>query len=95
MGDSQTLVAGGVGTAFTITLFIVYRFFIPFFNAANHKRIRSVCCGRICVTSLDVEDTSPVSHTSRVSQVTPTVVVPPIRAPTPLASASVGAISRH
>jgi len=31
----------------------------PFFTAANHKRVRSICCGRVCVTSLDVEDTTP------------------------------------
>jgi len=60
MADSnQTLVAGGVGTAFTIVLFVVYRFVVPFFNAANHKRIRSVCCGKSCVTSMDVENTTP------------------------------------
>lgn len=73
MGDSQTLVAGGVGTAFTIALFVVYRFLIPLFNATNHKRIRSVCCGRNCVTSVDVEDTTPT-------------IVPSIRSPTPLAA---------
>ena len=25
----------------------------------NHKRIRSKCCGKDCITSLDVEDTTP------------------------------------
>jgi len=74
MGDNQTLIAGGVGTAFSIVLFVVYRFLIPLFNATNHKRIRSVCCGRNCTTSMDVEDT------------TPPVVVQPIVSPTPLAA---------
>jgi hypothetical protein len=60
MGDSsQTVVAGGVGTAFTLVLFVVYKFVVPFFTAANHKRIRSVCCGLGCTTSMDVEDTTP------------------------------------
>jgi len=96
MGDNQTLVAGGVGTAFTIALLIVYRFLVPLFNASNHKRIRSVCCGQNCVTSLDVDDTSPITHAShsRASQVTPTVVVPPIRSPTPLAAPTTRTISR-
>lgn len=60
MGDSnQTLVAGGVGTAFTIALLVFYKFIIPLFTIANHRRIRSVCCGRSCVSSLDVEETTP------------------------------------
>ena len=29
--------------------------------AVNHKRWRSVCCNRICVTSIDIENTSPVA----------------------------------
>lgn len=50
---------GGAGVGFSVITFIVVRFLVPAFNAANHKRIRSVCCGRSCVTSLDVEPTSP------------------------------------
>ena len=59
--DNQTLLAGGVGTAFTVVLFVVYRFVVPLFNAANHKRVRSVCCGKSCVTSVDVENTTPTA----------------------------------
>lgn len=62
MADSnQTLVAGGVGTAFTVALFVFYRFVLPCFNAANHRRVRSVCCGKSCVSSLDVEETTPTA----------------------------------
>jgi len=62
MGDSnQTLVAGGVGTAFTVALLVFYKFIIPLFTMSNHRRIRSVCCGRSCVSSLDVEETTPKS----------------------------------
>jgi hypothetical protein len=62
MADSnQTLVAGGVGTAFSVVLFVVFRFVVPMFNAANHKRIRSVCCGKSCTTSMDVENTTPTA----------------------------------
>jgi hypothetical protein len=85
MGDSQTLVAGGVGTGFTVALFIVYRFLIPLATAANHKRIRSVCCGWNCITSVDIEDTSPVTHSNRRVQVpmpTPTTTLPHIRVDT-------------
>lgn len=88
MDDNQTLVAGGVGTAFTVVLLIVYRFLIPLFNVANHKRVRSVCCGKFCVTSLDVEDTTPVTHRSHrgpdVDPGNPSVVLSPIHAPKPL-----------
>lgn len=62
MGDSnQTLVAGGVGTAFTMALLVFYKFILPLFNATNHKRVRSVCCGKTCVSSIDVEETTPKS----------------------------------
>ena len=57
--QNTVLVGGGVGAAFSIAAFIILRFVIPIFNAANHKRIRSVCCGRTCITSLDVEETTP------------------------------------
>lgn len=30
--------------------------------AINHKRLRSVCCNRLCVTSIDIENTSPPVH---------------------------------
>lgn len=26
----------------------------------NHKRVRSTCCNKVCITSIDVEETSPV-----------------------------------
>jgi len=73
MSDTQTLVAGGVGTGFTIALFILYRVIVPAYTAVNHKRIRSVCCGRNCTTSLDVEDTTPVPHPDAVAGGTGTV----------------------
>lgn len=81
MSDSQTLVAGGVGTGFSVALFIVYRFLVPLMTASNHKRIRSVCCGKNCVSSLDVEDTSPVMHTNPRVPTTPkpSALPPPIK----------------
>ena len=86
MGDSQTLVAGGVGTGFTVALFVVYRFLVPLLTASNHKRIRSVCCGKNCESSLDVEDTTPVVHTNPRAPATPkpsAPVLPPIKVDTP------------
>lgn len=86
MDETQTLIAGGVGTGFTIALIIIYRFLVPLFNAANHKRVRSVCCGKFCVTSLDVEDTTPVTHRSHRGpdvEETPSVVLSPIHVPKP------------
>ena len=29
------------------------------FGILNHKRIRSSCCGKTCISSIDVEATSP------------------------------------
>jgi hypothetical protein len=91
--NSHTLIAGGLGTAFTVTLFVFYKFLVPFFNAANHRRVRSVCCGTTCVSSLDVEETTPRVATSgvgeqsgvepnpKVSQVSPTLTTHASRRP--------------
>ena len=69
------LVGGGVGVAFSVVTFIVFRLVVPFISAANHKRIRSVCCGKTCVSSLDVDETTPTPH----HQPDPTIVT--IRTP--------------
>ena len=59
MGDDTSAMWGGVGAAVSIATFLLIHVLKPVFNAANHKRIRSMCCGQACVTSLDVEDTTP------------------------------------
>lgn len=58
MSDTMAL-SGGIGAAASIVTFIFIYILKPFFTAANHKRVRSICCGKVCVTSLDVEDTTP------------------------------------
>jgi len=45
----------GVGTAAVTILGIAYRIYL----AVNHHRLRSVCCNRMCVTQIDVEETTP------------------------------------
>ena len=63
MGDQNTiLIGGGVGVAFSIASYVFVRVIYPLLTVANHKRIRSVCCGRTCVSSLDVEETTPTPH---------------------------------
>lgn len=60
MADQSTvLMGGGVGVAFSVITLIFFKFIKPAFTAANHHRVRSVCCGKTCVTSLDIEDTTP------------------------------------
>ena len=34
----------------------------------NHKRIRSNCCNKPCITSIDVEDTTPVPEIKEESK---------------------------
>ena len=58
MSDTMAL-SGGIGVAASVATFVFIHVLRPFLTAANHKRIRSICCGRTCVTSLDVEDTTP------------------------------------
>lgn len=40
---------------------IVLSILSTFYIAVNHKRLRSVCCNRLCVTSIDIESTSPTA----------------------------------
>jgi hypothetical protein len=35
--------------------------------AVNHKRLRSVCCNRLCITSIDIENTSPAVPPPKVN----------------------------
>jgi hypothetical protein len=51
MDSTQSLGLAGLLTSLaTIIAYIV---------KINHKRIRSKCCNQDCVTSVDVEDTTP------------------------------------
>jgi len=60
MSDPSTvLTGGGIGVAFSVVAMIFVRFVYPACNAANHHRVRTVCCGKSCVTSLDIEQTTP------------------------------------
>jgi hypothetical protein len=45
----------GVGTGAMAVLGILYRIYL----AVNHRRVRSTCCNRACITSIDVEETTP------------------------------------
>ena len=48
-------VTGSIGATITIALGIGYKIF----QVINHKRLRSNCCGKDLVVSVDVESTSP------------------------------------
>jgi hypothetical protein len=50
--DNYTIVGGSLGIASMVISVLTY---------INHKRIRSVCCGRTIEASLDVENTTPVA----------------------------------
>jgi hypothetical protein len=60
MSDPSTvLTGGGIGVAFSVVAMIFVKFIYPACTAANHHRVRTVCCGQSCVTSLDIEETTP------------------------------------
>jgi len=51
MDQSQSIGLAGLITSVTaIAAYLV---------KLNHKRIRSKCCSKDCITSIDVEDTTP------------------------------------
>ena len=47
--------SGGIGAGAMVVLAIAYRVYL----AVNHHRVRSNCCGKEIVVSVDVEKTTP------------------------------------
>lgn len=47
--------SGGIGAASVAALAVAYRVYV----AINHHRIRSNCCGKEVVVSVDIEKTTP------------------------------------
>lgn len=47
--------SGGIGAGAVVGLGIAYRIYL----AVNHHRVRSNCCGKQMVVSVDVEETTP------------------------------------
>jgi len=47
--------SGGIGAGVVVALGIAYRVYL----AVNHHRVRSNCCGKEIVVSVDVETTTP------------------------------------
>jgi hypothetical protein len=47
--------SGGIGASAVIALGVAYRIYL----AVNHHRVRSNCCGKQMVVSVDVEETTP------------------------------------
>lgn len=53
--NTENLISGSVGVTITFLLAILYKVY----TTLNHHRIRSNCCGRQLVASVDVEQTTP------------------------------------
>lgn len=47
--------SGGIGASVVLALGLAYRVYV----AVNHHRVRSNCCGKELVVSVDVEKTTP------------------------------------
>ena len=47
--------SGGIGASAVLALGLAYRVYM----AVNHHRVRSNCCGKELVVSVDVEKTTP------------------------------------
>jgi len=60
MNSSEGMAMGTVITSSVAILGYLIRW--------NHKRIRSNCCGKPCVTSIDVEDTTPTTVVREVEE---------------------------
>ena len=53
--NSDILTTAGISSTLVISVLILYRLY----HAINHKRIRSNCCGKKLVASIDIEETTP------------------------------------
>ena len=62
--------SGGVGAGIVLALGVAYRVYV----AVNHHRVRSNCCGKEMVVSVDVERTTPPAPSDLKIRV-PSVVV--------------------
>jgi hypothetical protein len=51
----DNIASGGIGAGAVVVLGILYRVYL----AVNHHRVRSNCCGKELVVSVDVEKTTP------------------------------------
>lgn len=51
----DNITSGAVGATTMLVLGILYKVY----NAVNHHRIRSTCCGHKLEASIDVEETTP------------------------------------
>lgn len=51
----DNITSGGIGASAVLALGIAYRVYV----AINHHRVRSNCCGKEIVVSVDVERTTP------------------------------------
>ena len=51
----DNLTSGGIGAGTMLALGIAYRVYL----SVNHHRVRSNCCGKEIVVSVDVEETTP------------------------------------
>jgi hypothetical protein len=47
--------SGGIGAGAVVALGVLYRVYL----AVNHHRVRSNCCGKEVVVSVDIEKTTP------------------------------------
>lgn len=54
--DSTQFAVGGGAVGIASVLFIIMT---RIYNACNHKRLRSNCCGKDLTVSVDVEETTP------------------------------------
>lgn len=53
--DVNQYISGGIGASVIVALLVIKQIY----NAINHKRFRSNCCGTKLEASMDVEDTTP------------------------------------
>jgi hypothetical protein len=65
--------AGGLAGILSLVLVVAREIF----NAVNHRRLRSNCCGKEAVISVDVEATTPPEQRKSAQQPVPPIQIPP------------------
>lgn len=73
--NNELLTSAGLSTTFILFGFILYKIY----NAVNHKRIRSNCCGKKLVASIDIENTTPPNQGDKIVTIEENAVINPLR----------------
>jgi len=73
--NNDVLTTAGLSTTFLLVIGMLYKIY----SVVNHKRIRSNCCGKKLVASIDIENTTPTNQPNNDINIEDNTTVNPLR----------------